>query len=218
AGGVHRRRCRLDRNLGRRSSGRALLAVRAPSVLLPCRAAMPAPGSNHDRTLWPRCPRRVRTPISWGVNGRQRVHLRAIDNVAGPGSCQGSGRTLWLLISRVNTPREAPRPGGERASRMALTICSDSACFTRGSFLPWAISIGILMRSALNSGERDLRNSSSFSRSPTRTAKIFFIGSQYGGIHLSSLTRVEGAPPLMAHADTPRLKVAPASAAGPPHD
>src|SRR5215217_39979 len=37
---------------------------------------------------------------------------------------------------------------------MAATICSDSACFTRGSLAPWAMSIGILMRSTKKRGER----------------------------------------------------------------
>ena len=49
---------------------------------------------------------------------------------------------------------------------MAATICSDSACFTRGSFAPWAISIGIRMSSTRDSGERSHSRSDSVSGSP----------------------------------------------------
>src|SRR5215210_7076559 len=60
----------------------------------------------------------------------------------------------------------------------AATICSDSACFTRGSLAPWAMSIGILMRSTKKRGERDFRNSSSVSGLPTRSWKVESSGFQ----------------------------------------
>ena len=41
-----------------------------------------------------------------------------------------------------------------RASVIAATICSDSACFTRGSFAPWPMSNGTPMSSAEESGDR----------------------------------------------------------------
>ena len=54
-------------------------------------------------------------------------------------------------------------------SFMAATICSDSACFTRGSLAPWATRIGILIWSTLDSGERYQRRSASVSGLPTRS-------------------------------------------------
>src|SRR6266487_2491891 len=54
------------------------------------------------------------------------------------------------------------------ASLSAATICSDSACLTRGSLAPWAISSGMRMSRARDSGERDHRNSLSVSGLPTR--------------------------------------------------
>ena len=74
------------------------------------------------------------------------------------------------------------------------------------------MSSGILISSALNSGDRDFRNScSSPSRRPC--ANIFFIGSQYGGIDSSSVTRFDGPTIADRAAKTSGVNVAPTSAA-----
>src|ERR1700751_1273661 len=72
---------------------------------------------------------------------------------------------------------------------MAATICSDSARFTRGSFSPCAMRIGILMSSTLDSGERDHRKSLS---SPTRLCHIAINGFQYSGNHALKVVGVGG--------------------------
>src|SRR3984957_3985175 len=98
----------------------------------------------------------------------------------------------------------------------AATICSDSACFTRGSLAPWAISSGIRMASAFDSGDPDHRKSASLSGSPTRVWNWAIIGAQYGGTDLIRVIRFEG--PTMSTAQQYRsgVNVAPASAAYPP--
>lgn len=77
---------------------------------------------------------------------------------------------------------------------------------------PWAISMGMRICSAWNSGERDFRNASS-SRSPTRTENSFFSGCQYGGIDFSSVIRFDGPTMLMAQAKASGVNAAPARAA-----
>src|SRR3712207_8406712 len=62
---------------------------------------------------------------------------------------------FFLMIRRP--PRSTLFP----YTTLFRSICSDSACFTRGSLAPWAMSIGILMRSTKKRGERDFRNSRS---------------------------------------------------------
>src|SRR5579859_5466750 len=105
---------------------------------------------------------------------------------------------------------------GMPAARIAATICSDSACLTLGSFAPWAISSGILIASALDSGDLDHKNSSSTAGLPTRRWNWATIGAQYGGIVSISVLRLEG--PTMSTAQQYRsgVNVAPASAAYPP--
>src|SRR5437763_15315482 len=78
------------------------------------------------------------------------------------------------------------------ASLRAATICSDSACLTRGSLAPWAISSGMRMSRARDSGERDHRNSLSVSGLPTRLYSAAAIGFQYGGLDSSSVGGFDG--------------------------
>ena len=131
---------------------------------------------------------------SWRISSSFLRRLVAAAQVLGQERLAAAGRSSGspAARSRGPRPRTAGTPPACPPSCIASTICSLSACLTRGSFAPWAISSGILILSALNSGERDFRNSSSFSRSPTRTANSFFIGSQYGGIDFSSVTRFDG--------------------------
>ena len=64
------------------------------------------------------------------------------------------------------------------ASVIAATICSDSACFTRGSLAPWAINSGCLMSETRDNGERDHKKSSSVSGLPTRWWNTSISGAQ----------------------------------------
>src|SRR5712691_8706653 len=57
------------------------------------------------------------------------------------------------------------------AASNASTICSGSACFTRGSFASWAMSSGILMSRTRDSGDQDQR----------RPASSTLLGSGEGG-------------------------------------
>src|SRR6266568_7615246 len=99
---------------------------------------------------------------------------------------------------------------------IAATICSDSACFTRGSLAPCAISMGILIWSTLKSGERDFKNSSSVSGLPTRLWNVARKVDQYGGIVLIRVTRLLGPTISTAQQKRSGVKVAPARAAYPP--
>ena len=60
----------------------------------------------------------------------------------------------------------------------AATICSDSACLTRGSLAPWAMRRGMRMSPALDSGDRSHMNASSVSGLPTRVWNWAIIGAQ----------------------------------------
>jgi hypothetical protein len=95
----------------------------------------------------------------------------------------------------------------------AATICSDSACLTRGSLAPWAISSGMRIASARDSGERDHRKSASFAGSPTRWWNMAIMGAQYGGTDSISVIRLDG--PTMSTAQQYRsgVNAAPARAA-----
>ena len=65
-------------------------------------------------------------------------------------------------------------------SRSAMTIRSDSALFTRGSFAPCTTRRGAVILAAELSGDcsSSIFFSSGFDMSPTRTSNIFFIGAQ----------------------------------------
>src|SRR6185437_6864409 len=102
------------------------------------------------------------------------------------------------------------------AAFIASTICSDSACLTLGSFAPWAISSGIAILSARDSGDRDHKNSSSVAGSPTRRWNCATIGAQYGGIVSISVFRLDGPTMSTAQQYTSGVNVAPTSAAYPP--
>ena len=95
----------------------------------------------------------------------------------------------------------------------AATICSDSACLTRGSLAPCAISSGILIALARDSGDRDHRKSASFSGSPTRRWNCAIIGAQYGGMVSISVFRLDGPTMSTAQRNTSGVNVAPTSAA-----
>src|SRR5215510_5399729 len=99
------------------------------------------------------------------------------------------------------------------ASVSAATICSDSACLTLGSLAPCAISSGIEIWSALDSGDRDQRNSTSLAGSPTLRWNWAIIGAQYGGTVSISVFRFDGPTMSTAQQYTSGVKVAPASAA-----
>src|SRR5262249_57952177 len=77
--------------------------------------------------------------------------------------------------------------------------CSDSACLTRGSFAPWAISSGVLMLAARESGDRDHRNSASVAGFPTRWWNSAICGCQYGGEVSLRVLWVEGATKTPPH-------------------
>src|ERR1700761_7726132 len=68
------------------------------------------------------------------------------------------------------------------ASLSAATICSDSACLTRGSLAPWAISSGIRMSRARDSRDRDHRKTRSVSGLPTRLYSWAIIGVRRAGV------------------------------------
>src|SRR5258708_11983946 len=102
------------------------------------------------------------------------------------------------------------------ASLSAATICSDSACLTRGSLAPWAISSGMRMSRARDSGERDHRNSLSVSGLPTRRYSAAAIGFQYGGIDSTSGRRVHGPPMSPPQQNTSRVNPPPPPAPYPP--
>ena len=96
---------------------------------------------------------------------------------------------------------------------MAATIWSDSSCFTRGSFAPWAISIGIRIASTRESGERDHRKSASVSGLPTRLWNWATSGAQYGGMLRISVRRSDGPTTSIAQVKASGENVAPTSAA-----
>ncbi len=98
-------------------------------------------------------------------------------------------------------------------SCIASTICSLSACFTRGSLAPWAMSIGMRIWSTFDSGDRSHRKSASVSGLPTRVWNWAIIGAQYGGIDSISVLMFEGPTMSTAQANTSGVKVAPTSAA-----
>src|ERR1700721_2337195 len=104
------------------------------------------------------------------------------------------------------------------ASRSAATICSDSACFARGSLAPCAISSGILMSAARDSGDRDHRKSASVSGLPTRLYRAAFIGAQQAGMVSSGVLGLDGPTISPAHVKKPGLNAAPTSAAYPPYE
>src|ERR1700722_17338521 len=97
------------------------------------------------------------------------------------------------------------------ASASAATICSDSACLTRGSLAPWAISSGMRMSRARDSGDRDHRNSLSVSGFPTRLYSCALAGAQYGGIVSSSVCRFDGPTISTAQRNTAGVDAAPPS-------
>ena len=98
---------------------------------------------------------------------------------------------------------------------MAPTIWSDSACFTRGSLAPCAISSGRRIWSTRQSGERSLSSSrpSSVRGSPTRRANSSKNAFQYGGIEASSVSRFEGPTMSTPQAKRSGVKVSPTSVA-----
>ena len=96
---------------------------------------------------------------------------------------------------------------------MAATICSDSACLTRGSLAPCAMSMGMRMLPARDSGERDQRKLTSVSGLPTRRWNWATIGAQYGGIVSIRVFRFEGPTMLTAQQNRSGVNAAPARAA-----
>ncbi len=88
---------------------------------------------------------RSRSPARSARRGARRETSRLRPGIAA--GSRGGG-------SRGPRPRTPDRCGGCRRLSIAATICSDSACFTRGSLAPWAISIGIRIWSTRESGER----------------------------------------------------------------
>src|SRR5215469_2259745 len=99
---------------------------------------------------------------------------------------------------------------------MAATICSDSACLTRGSLAPWAISRGIRIRSTRDSGDLDQRKSASVAGLPTLAWNWAISGFQYGGVDSINVFRFDGPTMSTAQRKTSGVKVAPTSAAYPP--
>src|SRR6266540_143882 len=77
-------------------------------------------------------------------------------------------------------------------SFIAATICSDSACLTRGSLAPWAMSSGMRIWSTFDRGDRSHMKSGSVSGLPTRVWNCVTSGAQYGGIDSISVLRFEG--------------------------
>src|SRR4029078_7215885 len=102
------------------------------------------------------------------------------------------------------------------AAVSAATICSDSACLTRGSLAPCAISSGILLAWAGDSAARDHRKSASFSGLPSRRWNWAIIGAQYGGTVSISVFRLDGPTMSTAQRNTSGGNVAPANAGYPP--
>ena len=84
---------------------------------------------------------------------------------------------------------------GKPRSRSAITICSDSAFFTRGSLAPCTTSSGVLIFCAELSGDWRISCAlpSGVFGSPMRSWKMMRPDSQYGGIESSSVIRFEGA-------------------------
>ena len=127
-----------------------------------------------------------------------------------------AGARAYATIGCVNCHGGPPNANWAKWSEGLKPVPADLKVMAKdrtASQLFWAIKSGILIWSALNSGDRDLRNSSSFSRSPTRTANTFFIGSQYGGIDLSSVTRLDGPTMSTAQQKTSGVNVTPTRAA-----
>ena len=83
---------------------------------------------------------------------------------------------------------------GKPRSRRAMTIWSDSAFFTRGSFAPWMTRSGVVIFVAELSGEAASRSflPSGVFGFPIRSWKMIRIASQYGGIVSRSVRRFDG--------------------------
>ena len=98
---------------------------------------------------------------------------------------------------------------------MASTIWSLSACFTRGSLAPWPMSSGLLIWSALNSGDRSFSRAwpSGVAGSPIVRLNWAFAASQYGGMVASSVVRLDGPTMSTPQANASGVKASPARVA-----
>ena len=143
------------------------------------------------------------------VFGSTVISVRRVATSAGtsswkrPPRCFARNFSVLAIMAMLLTGRAKPCPSsgatmystGKPRSRSAMTIWSDSARLTRGSFCPWTTISGVRILSAELSGDCFISRalSSGLPGSPMRTLNTVRIDSQYGGIESSSVSRFDGA-------------------------
>src|SRR6266576_3423342 len=104
---------------------------------------------------------------------------------------------------------------GKPRSRNAITICSLSALLTRGSLAPCTTRSGALILAADFSGDClwSWERPAGVFGFPIRSLKTVLIDSQYGGMELSSVMRLDGPTIDTPAAYTSGVNARPASVA-----